>query len=60
MGVFFAFPESSSPVSRVNYDEPYRLQYHFSPPENWINDPCGLIYYEGVYHLFYQYNPEGG
>lgn len=40
------------------YNEPYRLQYHFSPPEKWMNDPNGLVYHKGVYHLFYQYYPE--
>ncbi len=37
---------------------PYRLQYHFSAPKNWINDPAGLIQWQDKYHLFYQYNPE--
>ncbi|KAF7077415.1 hypothetical protein CFC21_081970 [Triticum aestivum] len=35
----------------------YRTAYHFQPPMNWINDPCGLMYYKGIYHNFYQYNP---
>lgn len=39
------------------YDERYRPQFHFSPPVNWMNDPNGLIYLNGTYHLYYQYNP---
>lgn len=41
------------------YSEPFRPQYHFSPEKNWMNDPNGMVYYEGEYHLFYQYNPFG-
>lgn len=39
------------------YDTPYREQYHFGPYKNWINDPNGLCFYKGYYHLFYQANP---
>ena len=42
----------------VLYREAFRPQYHFSPPEKWMNDPNGLLYNQGVYHLFYQYYPE--
>jgi fructan beta-fructosidase len=38
--------------------EAYRPIYHFTPEENWMNDPNGMVYYEGEYHLFYQYYPE--
>ena len=40
------------------YMEPYRPQFHFSPEEKWMNDPNGMVYHKGVYHLFYQYYPE--
>ncbi len=40
------------------YKEQYRNQLHFSPEANWMNDPNGMVFYEGEYHLFYQYYPD--
>ncbi len=39
--------------------DPLRPRFHFLPPANWMNDPNGPIFWEGFYHLFYQYNPHG-
>ncbi len=43
----------------TGYDEPYRGQFHFSPPAGWMNDPNGLLHHDGTYHFFYQHNPHG-
>ena len=43
--------------SRCTVNNEYRLRYHMMPPIGWLNDPNGLIYFNGKYHLYYQFNP---
>lgn len=52
-------PSPASPAAGTAYREKYRPQFHFSPAQNWMNDPNGLVYYRGTYHLFFKYNPGG-
>jgi beta-fructofuranosidase len=45
-------------MTRLDAD-PHRPAYHLLPPSNWLNDPNGLLQWQGRYHPFYQYNPNG-
>ncbi|MBK8429304.1 MAG: hypothetical protein IPL27_26630 [Lewinellaceae bacterium] len=44
--------------SSTSYNEQHRSQFHFSPAAKWMNDPNGMFFYAGEYHLFYQYCPD--
>lgn len=52
------FPEFQS-LRAVEVKQLHRTGFHFQPPKHWINDPNGPMYFNGLYHLFYQYNPKG-
>ena len=54
-----AFCQGAFTQSVPTYQEPYRPQFHFTPAINWMNDPNGLVDYQGEHHMFYQYNPFG-
>src|SRR4051794_28921194 len=53
--IFFSLTAFSQPEL---YKEKHRPQFHFSPAAHWMNDPNGMVYYKGEYHLFYQYYPD--
>jgi beta-fructofuranosidase len=51
-----SFLEKGDAQSRLAAD-PLRPQFHLLPAENWMNDPNGPIFWKGMYHMFFQYNP---
>lgn len=57
---FFLFAMIAACESNATPEEmeAHRPSFHFTPPANWMNDPNGMVYHEGEYHLFYQYYPD--
>ena len=60
LSIIFFFVTSTISAQKISneIDEKYRPQFHFTPEKNWVNDPNGMVYYKGVYHLFFQYSPD--
>ncbi len=50
---------SSDAVKADDYQQPYRDQFHITTRRGWNNDPNGMVYHDGKYHLYYQHNPFG-
>lgn len=57
-GLFFACSKPQEIIFQESKLEGYRPEYHFTPAKGWMNDPNGMIYIDGEYHLFYQYYPD--
>lgn len=53
--------QNNDKTVNVSYteEELYRPNFHFTPKEGWMNDPNGMFYYNGNYHLYYQHYPDG-
>lgn len=49
--------EALQELSKAIPQDGFRLHYHLMPPAGWMNDPNGLIHYQGEYHVFYQHYP---
>jgi fructan beta-fructosidase len=60
--IFFTFLSCSKNIfaqkNNQVFKEPYRPQIHFSPKAHWMNDPNGMVFSNGLYHLFFQYYPD--
>jgi fructan beta-fructosidase len=54
----FSACKPSANNQQEKYNEQYRSKIHFSPETGWANDPNGMVYYDGEYHLFFQHNPD--
>ena len=50
----------SNATNPKRFTEPYRPQFHYTPVDGWMNDPNGMVYFKGMWHLFYQHKPFGG
>ena len=46
-------------TTTVDQEENYRPSFHFTPKNNWMNDPNGMFFFNDTYHLYFQHYPEG-
>ena len=50
--------QTFSSYSEVSYDQELRPQFHFTSRKNWLNDPNGMVYYDGEWHMYFQHNAQ--
>lgn len=58
IAIFACSPTVKEQMQPTSYHEKHRLQFHFSPEAKWMNDPNGLVFHQGEYHMFYQHYPD--
>ena len=58
LGCTFQSKPSSNPQDSADEEALYRPEFHFTPKANWMNDPNGMFYFEGKYHLYFQHYPD--
>ena len=58
LNLLFFYQDSIAQKNSLINNEKYRPQIHFTPEKNWVNDPNGMVFYKGTYHLFFQHSPD--
>ena len=58
VALVMACQENPKKSPQMSEEKQYRPAFHFTPKKSWMNDPNGMFYYNGTYHLYFQYYPD--